>query len=32
MHVDWDIPPHGNVVPPLPAAEADARDDIEVPQ
>ena len=22
----WDIPPHGNVKPPLPAAEADARD------
>lgn len=32
MHVDWDIPPHGNVAPPLPAAEADARDDVEVPQ
>ena len=27
----WDIPPHGNVVPPLPAAEADARDLINLP-
>jgi phage gp37-like protein len=28
FHADWDIPPHGNVTPPLPAAEADARDTI----
>lgn len=26
IHTDWDIPPHGNVLPPLPALEADARD------
>lgn len=26
LDVAWDIPPHGNVNPPLPAAEADARD------
>lgn len=32
MHVDWDVPPIGNVNSPLPAAEADARDDIAVPQ
>ncbi|PCJ57852.1 MAG: hypothetical protein COA65_08900 [Rhodospirillaceae bacterium] len=29
FHSDWDIPPHGNVVAPLPTAEADARDDIK---
>lgn len=28
LHMDWDAPPHGNVAPPLPAAEADARDDV----
>jgi phage gp37-like protein len=28
FHADWDIPPIGNVQPPLPAEEADARDDI----
>ncbi|MDX2094360.1 MAG: phage protein Gp37 [Alphaproteobacteria bacterium] len=27
----WDIPPHGNVQPPLPAAEADAHDHITLP-
>lgn len=32
LHVDWDVPPLGNVVPPLPAAEHDAEDLIEVPQ
>lgn len=32
LHVDWDVPPIGNVIPPLPAARADARDDIAVPQ
>ncbi len=26
FHADWDIPPHGNVAPPLPAASADAGD------
>lgn len=26
LDVAWDIPPHGNVKPPLPAVEADARD------
>lgn len=31
LHVDWDVPPHGNVAPPLPAAEADASDLIELP-
>ena len=31
LHIDWDIPPHGNAEPPLPAQDADARDDIEVP-
>lgn len=28
VHVDWDVEPIGNVKPPLPAAEADARDDV----
>lgn len=32
LHIDWDIPAHGNVVPPLPAAVADARDDLEIVQ
>lgn len=27
----WDIPPHGNVTPPLPPEEADARDHITLP-
>ncbi|TCS62584.1 phage protein Gp37 [Varunaivibrio sulfuroxidans] len=26
FHADWDIPPHGNVAPPLPAATPDAAD------
>ncbi|MBF0249962.1 MAG: DUF1834 family protein [Alphaproteobacteria bacterium] len=26
FHADWDMPPHGNVTAPLPAAEADASD------
>ena len=28
FHSDWDIPPHGNVTPPLPADEADAEDTV----
>ncbi len=32
LHIDWDVPPIGNVAPPLPAARADARDDIAVLQ
>lgn len=28
MHLDWDIAPTGEVVPPLPADQADQRDDI----
>jgi hypothetical protein len=28
LHLDWDIPPHGNVVAPLPAAAADAQADV----
>lgn len=28
FHADWDVPPHGNVQPPLPADQADARDDV----
>lgn len=32
FHVDWDVPPHGNVTTPLPAEAADAEDLIEVPQ
>ncbi len=32
MHVDWDVPELGNVEPPLPAANPDAEDLIEVPQ
>ncbi|MCF8491360.1 MAG: DUF1834 family protein [Rhodospirillum sp.] len=31
FHVDWDVPPIGNVQPPLPAAEADATDDVFLP-
>jgi len=30
LGVDWDIPPFGNVAPPLPAADPDAADLIEV--
>ena len=29
FHTDWDIPPHGNVVGPLPADESDASDEIK---
>lgn len=32
LHLDWDIPVHGNVTPPLPAATPDAEDLIELPQ
>lgn len=28
FHADWDVPPHGNVTPPLPAATPDAQDDV----
>lgn len=28
FHVDWDIPPLGNVVPPPPAADPDAEDNV----
>ena len=28
LHLDWDIEPAGEVVPPLPAEQADQRDDI----
>ncbi|WP_413207975.1 phage protein Gp37 [Rhodospirillum sp. A1_3_36] len=31
FRADWDIPPHGNVQPPLPAAEADYRTDLTLP-
>lgn len=30
-HIDWDVEPHGNVQPPLPAEEADVRDDVYLP-
>jgi phage gp37-like protein len=30
LHVDWDIPPFGNVAPPLPAASPDAADTIQL--
>lgn len=32
LHVDWDIPPLGNVEPPLPAEVHDAEDLIPIPQ
>lgn len=32
LHVDWDVPEHGNAQPPLPAAENDAEDLMELPQ
>lgn len=32
LHVDWDVPALGNVAAPLPAANPDAEDLIEVPQ
>jgi phage gp37-like protein len=31
FHGDWDITTHGNVTPPLPTAEADARDHLTLP-
>lgn len=31
FHADYDFPVHGNVEPPLPTAEADARDDVNLP-
>jgi hypothetical protein len=31
LHADWDIEPHGNVNPPLPATESDAEDDVTLP-
>lgn len=32
FHADWDIPPRGSVAPPLPAADADARDTLTLEQ
>ena len=32
FHVDWDVPPLGNVAAPLPAASPDAEDLVEIPQ
>lgn len=32
FHADWDIPPFGNVEPPLPAAAPDAEDELELLQ
>ncbi len=32
LHTDYDIPPHGNVTAPLPAAETDAEDEIQPEQ
>lgn len=32
FHADWDIPPHGNVSAPLPAADADASDTVTLEQ
>jgi hypothetical protein len=31
LHVDWDVPPFGNVQPPLPADTNDAEDLMEIP-
>ena len=31
FHAYWDLPPHGNVQPPLPPAEADAEDIVTLP-
>lgn len=28
FHADWDVPPHGNVMPPLPTANPDAQDTV----
>jgi phage gp37-like protein len=32
FHADWDVPPHGNVAPPLPADAPDAADTVSLPQ
>ena len=32
FHADWDVPPFGNVTPPLPAVDPDAADTVELPQ
>lgn len=32
FHADWDVPVHGNVTPPLPAADPDAADTVTLPQ
>ncbi len=32
LHVDWDVPGLGNVTAPLPAADPDAEDLVEIPQ
>lgn len=32
FHADWDVPAHGNVTPPLPAANPDAADTVTLPQ
>lgn len=32
LHIDWDVPPHGNVTGPLPAANPDMADDIRPEQ
>lgn len=32
FHADWDLPPRGNVTPPLPAADPDASDTVTLPQ
>lgn len=32
FHADWDVPVHGNVTPPLPAASPDAADIVTLPQ
>jgi phage gp37-like protein len=32
FHADWDVPVHGNVTPPLPAASPDAADTVTLPQ
>ena len=30
-HIDWDVEPFGDVAPPLPAEDADVRDDVMLP-
>lgn len=32
FNAQWDVPPLGNVVPPLPAATPDAEDRVQIPQ